>query len=290
VPEASNPKPTAMHAEAPGQATPISRPPLPPGTFEVAWRLQLLPSQRSATVENAPELSREAPTAVHADEDEHETLFRKANCDPDGSGVDFTVHFVPFHCSASVTPAAPELSVVPTAVQAEDDAHDTEARLGDGPGLGVDWMLHAVPFHRSASVPRLEAPTAVHAVEDVQDTPEKPLPCAPAGFGVDCTAQEVPFQRSASVTPVPELSVKFPTAVQLEADEHDTAFKNVFCDPGGSGIDWMLHAVPFHRSANAWNVLELSMKAPTAMHAEDEVHDRPRRLLTAAPGGFGIGS
>src|SRR6516165_8151562 len=145
----------------------MNRPPLPPGTFEVAWRVHVLPSQRSATVETAPELSMEAPTAVQAEEDEHETLFRKAPCDPDGLGVDFTVHVAPSHCSASVTPAAPELSVVPTAVQAEDEVHDTEVRMGDRPGLGVDWMLHAAPSHRSASVPRLEAPTAVHAVEDV---------------------------------------------------------------------------------------------------------------------------
>ena len=137
--------------------------------------------------------------------------------------------------------------------------HETENRPGDCPGLGVDWMLQAVPFHRSARVPRFENPTAMHAVEDVQDTPERELDCAPDGFGVDCTAQEVPFHRSASITPTPELSVKVPTAVQLEADEHDTAFKNVFCAPGGSGIDWMLHVVPSHRSANAWNVPELSM-------------------------------
>jgi hypothetical protein len=144
-------------------------------------------------------------------------------------------------------------------MQAEDDAHDTDNRLGDCPGLGVDWMLHAVPFHCSASVPRFEDPTAMHAVEDVQDTPEKELDCAPDGFGVDCTAQEVPFQRSASATPAPELSPKVPTAVQLEADEHDTAFKNVLCAPGGSGIDWTRHVAPSHRSANAWDVLELSM-------------------------------
>ncbi len=137
--------------------------------------------------------------------------------------------------------------------------HDTESRLGDCPGLGVDWMVHAVPFHCSASVPRVESPTAMHAVEDVQDTPEKPLDCAPDGFGVDWTAQVVPFHRSVSVTPTPELSVKLPTAVQLEADEHDTAFKNVPCAPGGSGIDWTRHVVPSHRSANAWNVPELSM-------------------------------
>jgi len=247
-----------MHAEAPGQATPISRPPWPPGTFDVAWRVHLLPSHRSATVEAAPELSKEAPTAVQADEDVHETLFRKANCDPDGFGVDFTVHFVPFHRSASVTPAAPELSVVPTAVHAEDDVHDTEVRMGDGPGLGVDWMLHAVPFHRSASVPRLEAPTAVHTVEDVHDTPEKPPNCAPAGIGVGWIVQAVPFQRSASVMPAPELSRKVPTAVQAEADEQDTAFKNGPCAPGGSGIDWRLHVVPSHRSASAWSAPELS--------------------------------
>ena len=152
MPEASKPKPTAMHAETPGQATPINRPP-PTGTLDVAWRVQVLPSHRSATVEAAPELSKEAPTAVQAEEDEHDTLFRKAPCDPDGLGVDFTVHVTPSHCSASVTPAAPELSVVPTAVHAEDGVHDTEVRMGDGPGLGVGWMLHAVPFHRSASVP-----------------------------------------------------------------------------------------------------------------------------------------
>jgi len=99
-----------MHAEVWGQATPISRPPRPPGTFEVAWRVHLLPSQRSAKVEAAPELSKEAPTAVQAEADEHDTLFRNANCDPDGFGVDFTVHVAPFHRSASVTPT-PELSV-----------------------------------------------------------------------------------------------------------------------------------------------------------------------------------
>jgi hypothetical protein len=47
---------------------------------------------------------------VHADDDEHETLSRKASCDPVGFGGDCTVHFPPFHCSASVT-STPELSL-----------------------------------------------------------------------------------------------------------------------------------------------------------------------------------
>jgi hypothetical protein len=63
-----------------------------------------VPSQRSATVERLPELSVEAPTAVQAAGDVHDTLFRKANFDPEGFGVDCTAHVVPSHRSASVTP------------------------------------------------------------------------------------------------------------------------------------------------------------------------------------------
>ena len=77
--------------------------PPPPGTFAVGWMRHLLPSQRSARVEKVPELSTEAPTAVQADDVVHDTLFRKANCEPGGFGVDCTAHLVPFQRSASVT-------------------------------------------------------------------------------------------------------------------------------------------------------------------------------------------
>jgi hypothetical protein len=98
-------------------------------------------------------------------------------------------------------------------MQAEDDVHDTENRPAPCPGLGVGWMLQLVPFQRSVIVlsglPKLstDAPTAVQADDDVHETPNRTLECAPDGFGVGCTAQAVPFQRSASVTPTPELSV-----------------------------------------------------------------------------------
>jgi hypothetical protein len=59
---------------------------------------------------NGLELSELAPTAVQADEDEHETPFRDANCASFGFGVGCTVQLIPFHCSASVK-VAPELSV-----------------------------------------------------------------------------------------------------------------------------------------------------------------------------------
>jgi hypothetical protein len=92
-------------------------------------------------------------------------------------------------------------------MQAEDDVHATENNLGSCPGLGVDSILQVVPSHRSASVPWSENPTAMQAVDDVHDTPEMELNCAPEGFGVDCTVHVVPFHRSASVTPAPELLV-----------------------------------------------------------------------------------
>ena len=92
-------------------------------------------------------------------------------------------------------------------MQAEDDAQETENSAGNCPGLGVDWIVQVVPFQRSASVPWSDNPTAVQAVDEVHETPERKLNCAPDGFAVAWTVQAVPFQRSASVTPAPELSV-----------------------------------------------------------------------------------
>jgi hypothetical protein len=80
---------------------------------------------------NGKELVELVPTAVQPDEDEHETLTRRANCDPVGFGVGRTVQFVPFQCSASVT-CKPELSTSPpTATHAEDDTHETESRFAN---------------------------------------------------------------------------------------------------------------------------------------------------------------
>jgi hypothetical protein len=119
VPEASTPKPTATQVDAPGQATPPNW--LKPGPLRVLCRLHVVPSQRSATVEAVPELSLLEATAVQADDDEHATLPRIANCDPVGFGVDCTVHLWLFHRSASVIPEAE----VPAAKQAEAELHET---------------------------------------------------------------------------------------------------------------------------------------------------------------------
>jgi hypothetical protein len=204
VPERSNPKPTATHAAAPGHATPLNPP--PPGAFDVVSRLQLRPSQRSATVKVVLELATLWPTAVQAEADEHETLFKNAACEPVGFGVDCTVHFVPFHCSASVIP--PLGLVDPTAEQAEAEVHATENSAAPGLApVGVAWMFQLVPFQRSASEPWSDNPTATQALDERQAIPDSWLNCTPAGLGVGCTAQAAPLHRSASVTWTPELFV-----------------------------------------------------------------------------------
>ena len=204
APEASTPIPAAMHAESVGQATPPSW--WRPGSFGVLCRLQLSPFQRSATVENVFELSTLQPTAVHAEEDEHATLFRTASCDPAGFGVDCNVQFDPFHRSASVIP---ELGLVdPTATQAEAEVHETEKSAAPGLWLvGVDRMLQLVPSQCSASEPWSDTPTAMQAVDETHATPARKLNCAPVGLGVDCTAQAAPVHRSTSVTGAPKLFV-----------------------------------------------------------------------------------
>jgi hypothetical protein len=59
-----------------------------------------LPSQRSMSVPAS-----EPPTATHLDSSLQETPLRNANCAAAGFGVGKTVHFLPFHRSASVTSA-----------------------------------------------------------------------------------------------------------------------------------------------------------------------------------------
>src|SRR6266496_5873315 len=73
--------PTAVQAAAEVQASAIRR--LGPW-LGVAWRCQLAPFQCSARVCGVPELLKQVPAAVHADDAVHDTLFRKANWAPAG--------------------------------------------------------------------------------------------------------------------------------------------------------------------------------------------------------------
>jgi hypothetical protein len=121
----------------------------------------------------------------------------------------------------------------------------------------------------------------MHTVADVQATPlRKPMPCG--GLGVAWTDQWAPSHRSAS-GPAPDL----PTAVHADADVQDTPFRLAPWD--SSGVGWIRHRAPFHRSATAWEAPVAVILDPTAVQADGAVHATPSRLLTAPPRGLGVG-
>ena len=88
----------------------------------------------------------------------------------------------------------------------------------------VGWVAYLLPVHRSARVPALEAPTAVHAHAEVQDTPFRPPPPC-GGLGVAWIDQLAPFHRSASVVALGVKGLEAPTAVHADADVQDTPLK-----------------------------------------------------------------
>jgi hypothetical protein len=152
-------------------------------------------------------------------------------------------------------------------------------------------MLQLVPSQLSAmTAPALLFPTAVHAFGDVQETAFKNDPGLPE-VGVGWMLQLVPSQRSVSVpTGLPELSKAAPTATQAEGDVQETPFKALKGAPAGLGVGVIRHAVPSQSSASVPFALpERSAAWPTAMQAEDDLHDTPRRLAPRAPCGLTVG-
>src|SRR6516165_7446461 len=95
--------PIAVHADAEVQDTPFRSPPW--DRLGVGWIRHRVPFQRSATARDAPVVLTLAPTAVHADADVQATPSRLLNGIPGGLGVGRMRHVLPFHCSASATPA-----------------------------------------------------------------------------------------------------------------------------------------------------------------------------------------
>jgi hypothetical protein len=229
---------------------------------------------------------------VHAEGEEHETPLKKSPVPsvPGGVTADCTVQVVPFQRSASSP-----ISVVPTAVQAEAEVHETAFNVYPGLcELGDGCRVHVVPSHRSATVPsglnELSAtpPTAVHAFAEVHDTPFRELIGAPAGVGIGWMLQLFPSHLSAITCP----SLLFPTAVHALGEVQETAFNN---DTGLAevGVGWMLQRVPSQRSVTVPPVggeLPTVSKPPTAKQAEGDVHDTPSRPLLVDPAGLGVGA
>jgi len=116
----------------------------------------------------------------------------------------------------------------------------------------------------------------MQAFGDVQATLARTAMEAPEGLGVGWMRHLTPFHRSARVRPPPV----WPTAVQAEAEVHDTPFS---VPPlGGFCVASMRHRAPLRRSAS---VLPLAV-APTAMHADLDA--QYTLFSTPPPGGLGI--
>src|SRR5690242_6574556 len=60
--------------------------------------------------------------------------------------------------------------------------------------------------------------------------------------------------------------------MQAAADVQATTFRKVNCAPAGLGVGWMLHLLPFHRSARL-----PALEFPTAVHAEGELQATENR-------------
>jgi hypothetical protein len=181
------------------------------------------PFHRSATVPLELELAYE-PTAVHAVADVHETDLSAPTCAPGTDASGSTAQFLPFHRSAS---AGPPLRS-PTAMHIPGSGQETPSSLACMP-WGGSRTPQVRPFHSSASavwLPRLPTlPTAMHQAGPAQDTADSAAPLP--GLGAGWIAHRRPFHRSATVP----TSVD-PTAVQADADVHDTPAKLATDPPG----------------------------------------------------------
>jgi hypothetical protein len=248
-----------MQTEGDVHATPLRKPPGDEGAG-TGWIRHLVPFHRSAkTPTGVPELLKEFPVAVQADDDVQDKPNRALPCAPGGLGVGWRRHREPSHRSASVPVNSPELSVrAPTAAQATADVQDTLARPPPVRRLGVGWMRHFAPSHRSARGRFAASPVAVQADGDVQDTLSNVLGAAPLGLGVGWMRHRLPSHRSAKVRRMPDLPTENPAAVQAEEAVQSTPIRRL-SPPARLGVGWIRHRLPFHRSARVWKVPELLM-------------------------------
>src|SRR5712691_10893810 len=177
------------------------------------------------------------------------------------TGLAVNCHVLPSHVSAILP-----LALLPTATHAFAEVHDTLARDVDCPPAGTGVGCHIVPFQVSASWPPRPAPTASHAVPEVHHTPLRPPPLS---LSLSWMAHFLPFHRSARPRcgPCsPEFSL--PTAVQADADVHETAVMSAATKLVSTWRGWLTHFRPF----------QLSASLPTASQNFAELHDTALRL------------
>jgi hypothetical protein len=225
--------------------------------------------------------------AVQAVPERQDTLARKLSVPR--LGLNTTDQLVPFQDSIRVLPASLRMVVYsPAAVQAVADGQDTLARELSIPRLGLGTTDQLVPFQDSIRVLStlavlvVEAPVAVQAVAEGQDTLARELSIPRLGLGT--TDQLAPFHDSIRVLVVlaPLGEGLAPVAVQAVADGQDTLAREPV--PGLGTTDQL---APFQDSIRV--LLVLAPEKPTAVHSVAETHDTPSRTLTWIDG-LGLGT
>jgi hypothetical protein len=253
-----------------------------PAGFGEPRTVQLEPSHCSVNVSRWPAVPlKYSPTAMHEVTDAHETPNSTFVDVDDRLGEDCSVQLEPSQRSARVTEWL-VLFEVPTAVQAVDEAHETElswASVGDG--LGVVRSVQLVPSHVSATVcciplELVVVPTAAHDGAVVHDTPLRFVLSAPDRLGVVWIDQLMPFQPSASVSCVTLEEAVSPTPSHELADVHETARTSLTCLPATPGAAWVVQVVPFHCSMSG--ALEMSSGEPAATHSLAVGHETLLKL------------
>ena len=111
-------------------------------------------------------------------------------------------------------------------------------------------MDHFRPFQRSTRLPALVAPTAVHAIREVHDTPLR-RPPRPLGTGVRRRIHPEPVNRAATGPLLVALRLPLPTAIHVVRDTHETLESSLRPIPGGSPTCSVDHLDPFQRSTSA---------------------------------------
>src|SRR5690349_8864578 len=140
--------PAAMQAEGDVQDTASRKLCTAPAGLGVDWMVQVVPFHRSARTRPLAV----PPTAVQAEREVHDTLFRAPP--PAGVGMGWTRQVWAFDCSASAAVLGDLLVVAPAAVQAECTVQATPLRELDAApaGLGAVWVRHVVPADRSIRI------------------------------------------------------------------------------------------------------------------------------------------
>ena len=116
----------------------------------------------------------------------------------------------------------------------------------------------------------------------------KPPP-PPAGLADGTMRHVSPSHRSARVLLLGVGGPVFPTARHADGPLQATPPRAAPWAPGGFGVGWMRHALPFQRSASVVASPELSTEAPVVVHADGDVQDTEPMKTPCAPAGAGMG-